>query len=130
MIILSHLTYSEKLDFSLACQLLKCYFEIAEKDQFPYLISKCCIVTICNKKTKTTVYWKDGETSILIDAMEDSMELLVGHIKEHEYRRMRLNRWKTLLNAINAWNEDNNTGVIRSIKSIRTKIFNLRTRSK
>ena len=83
-----------------------------------------------NKATKSTVKWKDGEVSIVVDAMEDSMELLIGHIKEHEYRRMRLNRWKSLLNAINTWNEDNGTGVVRSIKSIRTKIFNLRTRSK
>ena len=82
-----------------------------------------------NPKTRRTVLWKDGETSIIINAMEDSLDLLIGHVKEHEYRRSRRNRWQTLLATVNGWNEDNGTGVIRSVASIRTRIHNLKTRS-
>ena len=74
--------------------------------------------------------WKDGKTSIIIDAMEDSLDLLIGHVKEHEYRRSCRNHWQTLLAAVNGWNVDNETGVVHSVASIRTRIHNLKTRSK
>ena len=82
-----------------------------------------------NPKTRKTVLWKDGETLLIVDAMEESLDLLIGHVKSHEYRRARRNRWQTLLAAVNGWNQDNETGVVRSVASIRTRIHNLKTRS-
>ena len=78
-----------------------------------------------NKKTKKTVAWQEGELSIMIDHMDDHYELLVGHTKGHEYRRTRVKAWRNLLGAINHWNELNGTRIIRSVKSIQTKMCNL-----
>ena len=83
-----------------------------------------------NPKTRKTVLWKDGETLLIVDAMEENLDLLIGHVKSHEYRRARRNKWQSLLAAVNGWNEDNETGVVRSVTSIRTQIHNLKTRSK
>ena len=82
-----------------------------------------------NPKTKKTVAWQEGELSIILDHMDDYYDLLVGHTKDHEYRRTRVKAWQNLLNAINNWNELNGTGLVRSVKSIRTKMRNLRQRS-
>ena len=82
-----------------------------------------------DKKSKKTVDWQEGELSIIIDHMEDHYDLLIGHTKGNEYRRTRVNAWKRLLNEINNWNDVNATNIIHSVKSIRTKIRNLRQRS-
>ena len=82
-----------------------------------------------DKHTKKTVPWKDGELSIIIDHMEDHYEYLVGHTKDNEYRRTRVNAWRRLLNEINNWNDVNGTQVVRSVKSIKIKMRNLRARS-
>ena len=82
-----------------------------------------------DKKTKKTVAWQEGELSIIIDYMDDHYDKLVGHTKGPDYRKMRVKTWKSLLAAINNWNDLNNTKLIRSVKSIRTKIRNLRQRS-
>ena len=82
-----------------------------------------------DKKTKKTVPWQEGELSIIIDHMEDHYDLLVGHTKDNDYRRTRVNAWKRLLVEINNWNDVHGTKVIRGVKSIRTKIRNLRQRS-
>ena len=39
-----------------------------------------------NPKTRKTVLWKDGETLLIKDAMEENLDLLIGHVKSHEYR--------------------------------------------
>ena len=65
----------------------------------------------------------------MTDHMDDHYELLVGHTKGHEYRRTRVKAWRNLLGAINHWNDLNGTRIIRSVKSIRTKMRNLRQRS-
>ena len=83
-----------------------------------------------DKKTKRTIAWQEGELSIIIDHLDDSLDLLFGHFKESEYRRMRVNAWRTLLNAVNNWNDQNSTGVVRSVLSIKKKIRNLKQRSK
>ena len=80
-------------------------------------------------KTKKTVAWQEGELSIIIDHMEDHYDYLVGHTKGNEYRCTRVNAWKRLLREINHWNDFNGTNLVRSVKSIRTKIRNLRQRS-
>ena len=82
-----------------------------------------------DKQTKKTVNWRDGKLSIVIDHMEDHYEHLVGHTKDNEYRQTRVNAWKRLLNEINNWNDVNGTQVIRSVKSIKIKMRNLRARS-
>ena len=66
----------------------------------------------------------------MIDHMEDHLDLLVGHTKGNEYRRTRVKAWKSLLNAINNWNDQNGTHIVRSVKSICTKMRNLKQRSK
>ena len=83
-----------------------------------------------NSKTNKTVAWQEGELSIIIDAMDDHYDMLVGHVKDHEYRRSRVKAWRNLLTAINNWNDLNRTNLVRSVKSIRTKMRNLRQRSK
>ena len=70
-----------------------------------------------------------GELSVMIDHMDEHYEMLVGHTKEAEYRRARVKAWRNLLNGINHWNDLNNTGVVRSVKSIKIKMRNLRARS-
>ena len=80
-------------------------------------------------KTKKTVAWQEGELSIIIDHMDDHYDYLVGHTKGNEYRHTRVNAWKRLLRKINHWNDVNGTNLVRSVKSIRTKIRNLRQRS-
>ena len=82
-----------------------------------------------DKKTKKTVAWQEGELSIMIDHMEDHYNLLVGHTKGNEYRKTRVKAWRNLLTGINTWNDQNNTRIVRSVKSIRTKMRNLRQRS-
>ena len=83
-----------------------------------------------NPATKSTVRWQDGETVPILDALENSKDLLIGHVKDNEYRRIRLNTWAALLADVNQWNADNNTGVVRSVTSIRARIHNLKSRSK
>ena len=83
-----------------------------------------------DKKTRRTIAWQEGELGVIINHLDDNLELLFGHCKESEYRRSRVNAWKSLLNAINNWNDQNGTNVVRSVLSIRTKIRNLKQRSK
>ena len=87
------------------------------------------VVNDYDKKTKKTVAWQEGELSIIVDYMEDHYDKLVGHTKGPDYRKVRVKTWRNLLSAINNWNDLNNTKLIRSVKSIRTKIRNLRQRS-
>ena len=81
-------------------------------------------------KTKRTVKFKEGELGIVIDHLENNLQNLTGHIKSNEYRRGRRAAWKRLVTDVNRWNSDNKTGVIRSGASIKTKIDNLKYRSK
>ena len=81
-------------------------------------------------RTKRTVKFKEGELSVLIDHLENNLQNLTGHIKTNEYRRGRREAWRNLVNSINRWNRDNGTGVIRSARSIKTKLDNLKYRSK
>ena len=81
-------------------------------------------------KTKHTVKFKEGELDILVDHLKSNLENLTSHIKTNEYRRGRREAWTSLVNAINLWNETNGTGVIRSAPSIKTKMDNLKYRSK
>ena len=82
-----------------------------------------------DRRTKRTIAWQEGELSIIIEQMDDNLDVLFGHCKESEYRRTRVNAWKGLLDAVNNWNDQNGTGVVRSVLSIRTKIRNLKQRS-
>ena len=77
-------------------------------------------------RTKRTVKFKEGELSILIDHLESNLQNLTGHIKTNEYRCGRRDAWRNLVNSINRWNRDNGTGAIRSAKSIKTKLDNLK----
>ena len=81
-------------------------------------------------KTKTTKAFKDGELAILVDHMEDKLQLLTGFCRDHEYKRVRNNAWAQLVREINTWNEQNGTGIVRSLTSLRDKINNLKSRSK
>ena len=83
-----------------------------------------------DRKTKRTITWQEGELGVIINHLDDKLDVLFGHCKESEYRRTRVNAWKNLLNAINNWNVQNGTNVVRSVLSIRTKIRNLKQRSK
>ena len=83
-----------------------------------------------NCRTRQTVKWKEGEMSIIVDSMEENLELLAGHTKGNEYRRKRINAWKKLMNSIHLWNEQNQTGVVRSYQSTYNKLNNLKARSK
>ena len=71
-----------------------------------------------DRKTKRTIAWQEGELSIIIDHMEDSLDVLFGHCKESDYRKTRVNAWKRLLNEINYWNDQHDTSVVRSVLSI------------
>ena len=82
-----------------------------------------------DKKTKKTAAWQEGELSIIVDYMDDHYDKLVGHTKGPDYRKVRVKTWRSLLTAINNWNDLNRTNLIRSVKSIQTKIRNLRQRS-
>ena len=81
-------------------------------------------------KTKRTVKFQDAELGILIDHLDRNLQNLMGHIKNNEYRRGRRQAWRNLVDAINNWNAANGTGVIRSAKSIKTRLDNLKYRSK
>ena len=81
-------------------------------------------------KTKKTVMFKEGELSVLIDHLDNNLDNLIGHIKNNEYRKGRRAAWHNLVDAINIWNQANGTGLIRSAKSIKTKMDNLKYRSK
>ena len=81
-------------------------------------------------KTKKTVKFKEGELSILIDHLDNNLDNLTGHIKNNEYHRGRRQAWRNLVDAINNWNQLNGTGLVRSAESIKTKMDNLKYRSK
>ena len=80
-------------------------------------------------KTKRTVKFKEGELGILVDHLESNLENLTCHIKTNEYRRGRREAWRSLVAAINGWNQSQNMGIIRSAASIKTKLDNLKYRS-
>ena len=64
-------------------------------------------------KTKSTKAFKEGELAIIIDHMDENLEKLTGHCREHEYKRIRTSAWAQLVADINRWNDQNGTGVIR-----------------
>ena len=82
-----------------------------------------------NKEKKSTVYRKEGEIAIIVNAVEENLELLVGNIRGNEYRRKRIKAWKDLMNRIHLWNEQQGTGVVRSYASTYNKLNNLKARS-
>ena len=83
-----------------------------------------------NPKTRRTVKFQDAELGILIDHLDTNLDNLVGHIKHNEYRRGQRQAWRNLVDAINNWNLTNSTGLIRSAKSIKTRMDNLKYRSR
>ena len=40
-----------------------------------------------NKVTNSTVNWKEGVMACIVDAMEENLDVLVGHTQGNEYRR-------------------------------------------
>ena len=69
-------------------------------------------------KTKVMKAFKEGELAIIIDHMDENLEKLTGHCRDHEYKRIRNNAWAQLVADINRWNDQNGTGVIRSHTSV------------
>ena len=69
-------------------------------------------------KTKKTKKFKDGELAIIVDHMEENLETLTGHCRDHEYKRIRNNAWRNMVDDINRWNEQNGTGIIRGYISV------------
>ena len=66
----------------------------------------------------------------IVDAMEENLDLLVGHTRGNEYRRKRIKAWKQLMAWIHLWNEQQGTNVVRSYKTTYNKLNNLKARSK
>ena len=81
-----------------------------------------------NKKTKATVHWKEGEMACIVDAMEENLDLLVGHTRGNEYRRKRITAWRNLMDRIHLWNQQQGTNVVRSYATT-YKLNNLKARN-
>ena len=81
-------------------------------------------------KTKKTKAFQAGELAIIVDHMDENLQILTGFCRDHEYKRKRNNAWRQLVNEINAWNDQNATGIVRSCNSVRDKVNNLKSRSK
>ena len=81
-------------------------------------------------KTKKTKAFQAGELAIIVDHMEENLNVLTGFCRDHEYKRLRNNAWKQLVDEINGWNDQQGTGIIRSWTSVRDKVNNLKSRSK
>ena len=79
---------------------------------------------------KKKIKFFEGEMSIILDTLEDKYETLFGHQKTNEYKRKRKRAWEKLTNAVNHWHVTEGTGKIRTQDTIKTKIDNLKSRSK
>ena len=50
-----------------------------EEDDMEGLVNAGRQANDYNKATKSTVHWKEGEMACIVDAMEDNLDLLIGH---------------------------------------------------
>ena len=71
-----------------------------------------------NPKTKKTKAFQVGELAIIVDHMDENLQILTGFCRDHEYKRKRNNAWRQLVNEINSWNDQNQTGIVRSCNSV------------
>ena len=75
-----------------------------------------------------TKWFQLGELSIMIDHLESNYNLLFGNCKKASYKQQRIKAWQSLMEALNAWNEQSETGVTHDIESVKRKIDNMKQR--
>ena len=75
-----------------------------------------------------TKWFQLGELGIMIDHLEKNYNYLFGNCKKASYKQQRIKAWESLMLALNTWNEQSETGVVRDIDSVKRKIDNMKQR--
>ena len=75
-----------------------------------------------------TKWFQSGELSIMINHLDSNYNLLFGNCKKASYKQQRVKAWQALMDALNIWNEQSETQVVRDMDSVKRKIDNLKQR--
>ena len=59
-----------------------------------------------------TKWFQLGELGIMIHHLESNYNLLFGNCKKASYKQQRTKAWQSLMEALNAWNEQSEMGVV------------------